>query len=130
PLPIGEGRTAARRLAELDDRKAVAGRKAAGVPFVQWAGDTSLMVTYGLEPWYRLMSGSAHGFEWTLVTTNLQPLAEPAPEGVVHGTVSASEPIAVGLTAVTLNAVRTALVELESYRSKRAQLGVGHEAGS
>jgi hypothetical protein len=117
PQPA-RGLSAVQRLAALDDPDAVKAREAAGIRTVGFTDTTSLMVAYGHERWFRLASGLAHGKEWALAATALKDSAEPplAPK-VGHGIISASEPVAIALTGVTVNAVRTALAELEAYRS-------------
>lgn len=116
--PATRGMTGAQRLAALDDPAAVAEREAAGVRSVAYAGTTSLMTAYGLEPWFRLASGLAHGKEWTLAATRLEPTpGQPPGSKLRSGVFSASETVAVAMTTVALDAIGQALGELEAYRS-------------
>lgn len=112
--------SAAERLARLDDPVAIRKREEAGVRSVGFTDTTRLMKDYGLEPWYRLASGGAHGKEWALVATGLQQAPDrPSTAAVRHGVVAASAPVALALTTVAVGAVRTALKDVEAYQGVR-----------
>jgi hypothetical protein len=111
--------SAAERLARLDDPEAVRKRQEAGVRSVGFTNTTALMKIYRLEPWYRLASGGAHAKEWALGAADLRQAPDrPSTPAVRHGIVSASATVALELTRVAVQAVRSATEELEAYLSK------------
>lgn len=114
------GKTARERLEELEAaRLATLHHKdpTAGIPRVGFTDTTALMIASGHERWYRLASAAAHGGkEWGLAAAVLTRSPDPTSSpGVGHGTVSASEDVAVALTSVVLRAVRYAVADAEAY---------------
>jgi hypothetical protein len=81
--------------------------------------------TYELERWYRLASAAAHGREWALGAAKLEPhVGAETPPGVIHGTVSASDDVVLGLTIAAIAAVTRAVVDFERYTSAPAPVPI------
>ncbi|HEX7400176.1 MAG TPA: hypothetical protein VF302_10430 [Candidatus Limnocylindrales bacterium] len=117
------GLSAAQRLAEIDDPERVKAREVLGIREVAFTDTTSLMRAQGHERWFRLASAMAHGKEWAFAATIIEESAEPPQVSEVrHGYMSASEPVAVALTGIAVDAVRGAVSELAAYRSARRRL--------
>jgi hypothetical protein len=109
-------RTAAERLAELE-----AWRSAANIPMVGFTDTTALVRAYGLERWFRLASGAAHGKEWALNASTIQPSPDAADRpGVGHGRVSLNDDVTLALTTTSLRAVAAAVATFEAYTAATA----------
>jgi hypothetical protein len=115
---LAGSKTAVERLAELDDPDAVVARTTAGIRSVGYADTTSLMTKYRLERWYRLASAAAHGKEWALMATQLEPSIDVAMRpGIGAGMVSARDDVVLAFTSTTVRAVAQAVADLEHYTS-------------
>jgi hypothetical protein len=115
------GMSAVQRLELLDDREAVDAREAAGIRSVGFPDTTSLMMKFGLERLFRLLSAAAHaGKEWGLAASKLERSDAAMPPGVSAGVVSAEDEVVLALTRLTINAVIRAVVAFEVYSAAPA----------
>lgn len=110
-------KTPLERIEDLQRGQAAARR--AGVRKVAYAGATAVARMYGVEAWYRLTSGLAHGLEWSKVALVLvRQNWEPTPV-VRTGRFSASPTTLVAATRESMRAAREAVGALEDYRGTR-----------
>jgi hypothetical protein len=129
PRPAGptSSKTAVDRLAELEAARQTTldpTDASVGIPSVGFTDTTSLMIASGHERWFRLSSAATHGKEWALSAAVLTETSDTAPPpGVKHGMATASEPVALALTIVTVHAARSAVADLEGFVAAPAPAG-------
>jgi hypothetical protein len=100
PRPPGTGMSGADRQAEL-----AAARDAAKIPRVELLGMTGLAAAFGAPGYadvswlYRLLSAFAHGKEWSLFGTAMEPPVPAATPGVKRGRVTSKDTVLIGSTS-------------------------------